>query len=56
MSNNKIMRNALKRTIFKELEEKGFTGTYPHFKKILPDCVELIDFQTNKYGGVLSEY
>jgi hypothetical protein len=51
MSNREIMINALKKTVIKDIKDRGFTGTYPHFKKILPDCVELIDFQTNKYGG-----
>ena len=51
MSNREIMINALKKTVIKDLKDRGFTGTYPHFKKILPNCVELIDFQTNKYGG-----
>ena len=51
MSNREIMLNALKKTVIKELKDRGFTGTYPHFKKIVSDCIELIDFQTNKYGG-----
>ena len=51
MSNREIMLRALKSSVIKELQIRGFEGKYPHFKKILPDCVELIDFQTNKYGG-----
>ena len=51
MSNREIMLNALKKTVIKELKDRGFTGTYPHFKNIMSDCIELIYFQTNKYGG-----
>lgn len=51
MSNREIMLRALKSSVIKELQIKGFEGKYPHFKKRLPDCIELIDFQTNKYGG-----
>lgn len=51
MTNREIMLTALKKSIIKDLKSQGFSGTYPHFKRILSDCIELIDFQTNKYGG-----
>ena len=51
MTNREIMLKALKSTVIKELKEQGFTGKYPHFKKKKEDCIELISFQTNKYGG-----
>ncbi len=51
MSNREIMLKALNNTVIKELKSQGFTGKYPRFKKVKEDCIELIDFQTNKYGG-----
>lgn len=51
MTNREIMLKALKSTVIKELKAQGFAGKYPHFKKKKDDCIELITFQTNKYGG-----
>ena len=51
MDNRKIMLEALNRTVIKDLKSQGFKGKYPHFKKVKDDCIELVDFQTNKYGG-----
>lgn len=51
MTNREIMLSALKSTVIKDLKSQGFVGTYPNFKKITPDGIELIYFQTNKYGG-----
>ena len=50
MRNRDIMLNALNSTVVKELKSQGFTGKYPHFKRE-KNCIELISFQTNKYGG-----
>ena len=51
MSNRDIMLKALNKTVIKDLKSQGFIGKYPHFKKVKENCVELVDFQTNKYGG-----
>lgn len=51
MTNREIMLKALNKTVIKDLKEQGFTGKYPHFKKKKEDCIELISFQANKYGG-----
>lgn len=51
MSNREIMLKALNNTVIKDLKAQGFAGKYPHFKRVKEDCIELIDFQTNKYGG-----
>ncbi len=51
MSNREIMLKALNKTVIKEFKEQGFEGKYPHFKKKKDDCIELVDFYTNKYGG-----
>ena len=49
--NRKIMLSALKEHVFPKLKEAGFTGKYPHFRRKREDRVDLISFQSNKYGG-----
>lgn len=51
MSNRNIMLSALKEHTFPLLKELGFTGKYPNFRRKLDNCIELISFQTNKWGG-----
>lgn len=51
MSNRDTMLKALNKTVIKDLKSQGFIGKYPHFKKVKENCIELVDFQTNKYGG-----
>ena len=51
MTNKDIMLKALNNTVIKELKSQGFTGKYPHFKREKEECIELIVFQTNKFGG-----
>ena len=51
MSNRDIMLSALMEHTVPLLTEKGFTGKYPSFRRKLSNCIELISFQTNKYGG-----
>ena len=51
MTNRQIMLNALKKHTFPILLELGFTGKYPNFRRNLDNCIELISFQTNKWGG-----
>lgn len=51
MTNREIMRSALKNTVIKDLRSQGFVGKYPHLKRVMSDCIELIDFKTNRYGG-----
>lgn len=51
MSNRNIMMSALNKTVFPELKEMGFEGKHPNFRRRTENCVELITFQTNKWGG-----
>ena len=51
MANREIMLSALKERTFPLLKEHGFTGKYPNFRRKLDNCIELISFQTNKWGG-----
>ena len=51
MTNRQVMLNALKKHAFPLLREQEFTGKYPNFRRKLDNCIELISFQTNKWGG-----
>lgn len=51
MANREIMLSTLKKHTFPLLKELGFTGKYPNFRRKLDNCIELISFQTNKWGG-----
>ncbi len=51
MTNVQIMRKYLNANVIQPLLARGFTGKYPHFRKETDGCIELITFQTNKYGG-----
>ena len=51
MTNREVMLSALKEHTFPLLEEQGFTGKYPNFRRKLDNCIELISFQSNKWGG-----
>lgn len=51
MTNREIMLSALKERTFPLLKEQGFTGKYPNFRRKCDDCIELVSFQPNKWGG-----
>ncbi len=51
MTNIQIMKKYLQVNVIQPLLEQGFTGKYPHFRKEKENCIELISFQTNKFGG-----
>jgi len=51
MSNREIMKKHLLSYVVSPLLADGFTGRFPHYRRIGQDCVELVTFQWNKYGG-----
>ncbi|MBE6677535.1 MAG: DUF4304 domain-containing protein [Ruminococcaceae bacterium] len=51
MTNNEKMKSYFKKLVIAPLFEEGFTGKYPHFRRVQKDCIELISVQTNKWGG-----
>lgn len=51
MANRQIMLSALNEHTFPLLKKQGFTGKYPNFRRKTDNCIELISFQTNKWGG-----
>jgi len=45
------MDEAIKDITIPFLRHQGFKGSYPHFRKIKDDRINLLTFQFNKYGG-----
>lgn len=42
---------ALKLHVVPKLRKKGFKGSFPHFRKINADKIDLLTFQFDRYGG-----
>ena len=51
MANREIMLSALNEHTVPLLKKHGFTGKYPNFRCKRDNCIELISFFTNKWGG-----
>lgn len=51
MGDSVEMKKALNQTVIPALRRDGFTGRYPHFRRKLDNRIELLTFQTNKWGG-----
>ena len=51
MTNIEKMKSNLRQYVFPQLYEKGFSGKWPHFRRELDDCIELISLDTRKWGG-----
>lgn len=53
MANNlrAAMNAALKNIVISVLREKGFTGSFPHFRRLHVARVDLLTFQFDKWGG-----
>lgn len=45
------MRKALFENVIPNLNAKGFVGEYPHYKRVYNDRIELLAFETNKWGN-----
>ena len=45
------MDAALKSTFVPALRRLGFKGSLPHFRRLLPDRVDLLTVQFDRYGG-----
>jgi len=51
MSDKDKMISVLNEVVVPVLRSKGFSGSFPHFRRILNDRVDLLMFQFNRYGG-----
>lgn len=45
------MKAALQATVVPVLRSKGFRGSFPHFRRPLPDRIDLLTFQFDKRGN-----
>ena len=45
------MVKALKEIVVTRLREKGFNGSFPHFRRPSPEKIDLLTFQFDKRGG-----
>jgi uncharacterized protein DUF4304 len=49
--NNKAMVKALKAVLVPALRERRFEGSFPHFRRIKPNRIDLFTVQFDKNGG-----
>src|SRR5262245_39270311 len=47
----RFMRMALNRIVVPELQRRGFTGTLPHFRRVMGARLAVLSFQFDKWGG-----
>ena len=45
------MISILKKTVVPELRQKGFKGSFPHYRRINEIKIDLMTFQFDRYGG-----
>jgi hypothetical protein len=50
-SPRELMDEALKAKVVPSLRSDGFTGSYPHFRRLRESQVDLLTFQFDRYGG-----
>lgn len=51
MDARKEMNDHLARIVVPKLRSIGFKGSFPHFRRILPNRIHLLTFQFDRYGG-----
>jgi hypothetical protein len=51
MPARKEMIAVLKRIVVTALRHRGFTGSFPHFRRLGSKQIDLISFQFDKWGG-----
>lgn len=51
ISERKMMDTALKQVVIPILREQGFKGSFPHFRRVNRNNIDLLTFQFNKWGG-----
>ena len=44
------MRRILRVSVVPELRSRGFKGSFPHFRRICPDRIDLLTFQFSQFG------
>ena len=45
------MKQALKSLVIPKLRQRGFVGTFPHFRRAQSNRIDLLTFQFDRHGG-----
>ncbi len=45
------LESALRESVIPDLRERGFRGSFPHFRRLLPTRIDLLTFQFYSSGG-----
>jgi len=45
------MMEALHRVVVPMLRDMGFTGSFPHFRRVHDTQIDVLTFQFNRWGG-----
>ena len=51
MSQSSKMNDALKKYVVKPLQDLGFTGEFPHYRRVYDNRIEMFVIQKNKWGN-----
>ncbi len=51
MSQSADMKKALLKYVVPNLQDNGFVGEYPHYRRFYSDRIEIISFSAYKYGN-----
>ena len=51
MPTREDMIAVLKNIVVPELRQRGFTGAFPHFRRLHTEKIDLMSFQFDKWGG-----
>lgn len=51
MSQSSKMNDALKKNVIAPLQAMGFTGEFPHYRKVYDNRIELLVIEKNKWGN-----
>lgn len=51
MSQSSKMNDVLKKYVVAPLQTLGFTGEFPHYRKVYNNRIELFAIQKNKWGN-----
>jgi Domain of unknown function (DUF4304) len=46
-----LMDASIKANVVPFLRRRGYTGSFPHFRCLLPDRIDLLTFQFDRHGG-----
>ncbi|MGO4134258.1 DUF4304 domain-containing protein [Rhizobium brockwellii] len=50
MASRQEINAAIKSNVLPKLKSQGFSGSFPHFRRIEGDMVDLISFQFDRHG------